>query len=168
MDEDQRDRLVAPKRPPASRAWQVALGADKHERDGLLRAFGQNLKKHRALAGLTQQTLAERCFLDSGQISHLERGKTAPNLLILLMLADVTGVGVGELVSGLGAPSRVASREQILVLVAQQPGVRTAALAGSLALPPWYAYQTARRMHSYGEIVWRRPGWQPRLEDGGG
>ncbi len=160
MDEDPGDQLVAPGRSPASRVWQAALGPDKHERDELLHAFGQNLKTHRALAGLTQQTLAERCFLRADEVSHLERGKAAPNLLILLMLADVTGVGVGELVRGLSAPSRLASRELILALVTQQPGIRTAALAGSLRLPPGYTHQTARRMHSYKEIV-GRCGWQP-------
>jgi DNA-binding CsgD family transcriptional regulator/DNA-binding XRE family transcriptional regulator len=160
MDDDPGDQLVPAHGSPVREARQFALGPDKPERDDLLLAFGQNLRAQRALAGLTQQTLAERCFLRTGQISLLERGKTTPNLFILLMLADVAGVGVGELVSGLAAPSRRASREQILALVTQQPGIGTAELAGSLGLPSSYVSQTARRMHSYKEVVWRPMGWE--------
>lgn len=148
----------------AGRVGRPAVGPDASERAQLLLAFGQNLRTYRCLAGLTHEALAERCFLGIGQISRLERGKTAPSLLTLLLLADVTGVGVGELLDGLLAPSRRASREQILALVAQQPGISTAELAGSLRLPPRYTSETARRMHSYEEIVWRRTGWQPSLE----
>jgi transcriptional regulator with XRE-family HTH domain len=119
------------------------------------------------LAGLTHEALAERCFLGIGQISRLERGKTASSLLTLLLLADVTGVEIGQLVSGLAPPSRRASREQILALVAQQPGISTAELEGSLGLPPEYVARTARRMHSYEEIVWRSRGWQSVVEHTG-
>jgi transcriptional regulator with XRE-family HTH domain len=143
---------------------EMISGPDKDERDQLLVTFGQNLRAHRVLANLTQQTLAERSFLGAGQISRFERGKAAPSLLVLLLLADATGVGVGELASGLAAPSRRASREQILALVAQQPGTRTDELARLLGLPSRYAFQTARRMHSYGEIVGRQTGWQPQLD----
>jgi transcriptional regulator with XRE-family HTH domain len=143
---------------------EMISGLDKYERDQFLFTFGQSLRTRRVLADLTQQTLAERSFLGSGQISRFERGKAAPSLLVLLLLADAAGVGVGELASGLAAPDRRASREQILALVAQRPGIRTAELAGSLGLPSRYAFQTARRMRSYGEIVGRRSGWQPQLD----
>lgn len=152
---------------PVRDARQLALGPDKRERDLLLLAFGQNLKTQRVLAGLSQQALADRCFLRPGQVSQLERGKTAPGLLVLLLLADTTGVEIGQLVSGLAAPSRRASREQILALVTQHPGISTAELEGSLGLPPEYVARTARRMHSYQEIVWRSRGWQPVLEHTG-
>jgi transcriptional regulator with XRE-family HTH domain len=149
---------------PAREARQLALGPDKRERDQLLLAFGQNLRTQWVLVGLSQHVLAERCFLRPGQVSHLERGRTAPGLLVLLLRADATGVEIGELVSGLGAPSRRANREQILALGAQHPGISTAELAGALRLPARYTFQTARRMYAYKEIVWRRTSWQPSLE----
>jgi transcriptional regulator with XRE-family HTH domain len=148
---------------PLGHSRQQAVGSDTSERDRLLRAFGHNLRTHRSLAGLTQDALAARCFLGVGQVSRLEQGKTEPNLLALLMLADAPRVNIGQLVGGLAAPSRRASREQILALVTPQPGISTAELAGSLQLPPRYTFQTARRMHSYEEIVWSRTGWQPLL-----
>jgi transcriptional regulator with XRE-family HTH domain len=158
--------------PPDSstvgRVGRPAVGPDASERDQLLLAFGDNLRTNRRLASLTQETLTERCFLGAGQISRLEHGKTAPNLLALLLLADATRVEIGQLVSGLAVPSRRASREQILALVTRQPGISTAELAGSLRLPPRYVFRTARRMHSYEEIVWRMRGWQPVLEHTGG
>jgi transcriptional regulator with XRE-family HTH domain len=147
-----------------TRVLQAALGPDKPERDQLLLAFGENLRAHRLQAGFSRQALAERCFVRSGQISQLERGRTAPSLLVVLLLADVMGVGMGELVGGLAAPSRRASREQILALIAQQPGISTDELAQSLGLPPRYVFETARCMASYGEIVWRRSGWQSGLD----
>jgi peroxiredoxin len=59
---------------------QVALGPDIPERDEILCRFGCNLKTHRVLAGLSQQGLSERCFLQHGRISQLERGMRSPSL----------------------------------------------------------------------------------------
>src|SRR5580692_652095 len=112
MDEDPGHRLMAPGKSPAGRAREVALGPDKPERDELLRAFGQTLKRHRTLAGLTQRTLAERRLLRADEISHLEQGTRIPNLLVLLLLADAIGADDGELTGGLAAPTRRATRKQ--------------------------------------------------------
>jgi transcriptional regulator with XRE-family HTH domain len=94
----------------APRASQGALGPDIAERDESLRVFGHNLKHRRVAAGLTQGTLSERCFLACQQISRLECGKLAPSLLVLLLLSDALGLPLGEMVEGVGAPTRQSSR----------------------------------------------------------
>jgi transcriptional regulator with XRE-family HTH domain len=147
----------------AHESWirQVALGPDIPERDGILRAFGEDLRSLRVAARLSQEQLAARSFLRHGQISDLERGETAPNLTVLLMLAHAIGVSVGELTDGLVAPSRQAGRTEILAVLARQPGISTDGLAQALGLPSWYVLQTVRCLQSFGEIVRKSPGWQP-------
>jgi hypothetical protein len=63
-------------------------GPDKYERDQLLFTFGQNLRAHRVLADLTQQTLAERSFLGFGQ-------KAAQSVRCMHSLGDVCWHGKG-------------------------------------------------------------------------
>jgi transcriptional regulator with XRE-family HTH domain len=147
----------------APRVSQVALGPDVAERDDILRAFGRNLKKYRVAAGLTQVTLSERCFLGCERVSLLERGKLAPSLLVLLMLSDALGVAVGELVEGVGAPSRRRSRLRVGRLIDGNPGISTGEIADALNLPYGYVFQDVRCMFSLGEISGRSRSWQPTL-----
>jgi hypothetical protein len=79
----------------------------------------------------------------------------APNLTVLLMLAQTLGASVGELTDGLAAPSRSASRSQTLAVIASRPGLSVPALAQELALPSWYVYELVRYLEATGEIAGR-------------
>jgi transcriptional regulator with XRE-family HTH domain len=134
----------------------VGLGPDKPERDAMLVPFGEKLRSLRASAGLSQEAIARRCFLGGHDISDLERGHSAPVLPILLMLCDALGISVGVLPAGLQAPSRKASRAQVIALLSAHPGSSTQALAESIEVPAWYVRQLIRYLEATGA-----PGWQP-------
>jgi transcriptional regulator with XRE-family HTH domain len=87
----------------------LTLGLDEVETESLLRVFGENLRSLRSNAGLSQQTLGDRCFLRHDQISQFERGLAEPSLPVLLILADGLGVSVEKLTERLQAPRRRAS-----------------------------------------------------------
>jgi DNA-binding CsgD family transcriptional regulator/transcriptional regulator with XRE-family HTH domain len=148
-------------------AQLVALGVDRTERDGVLLAFGQNLKERRRTAGLSQVKLASRCFLRRDHISAFERGVRAPSLILLLVLADGLGVSAGDLADGLPAPTRRAGKAQALALITSQPGIGTAALAESLRLPSWYVTQIVRHLQATGAIS-GPAGWHAVLKQAAG
>ena len=52
----------------------------------------QNIKKYRNEKNLSQVQLAMKCSLSSEYLSEIERGKRAPSLKRLLMIADAPGV----------------------------------------------------------------------------
>ena len=137
-------------------------GIDRPERDAFRLAFGQNLKLLRTAARISQETLAARCFLRNDNISRLERGGPPPRLELLLLLAETLGVSVGKLTEGLVTPTRAASLERMLALVAEEPGRATRTLATSAELPESYALQLLRYLGSKRQI--RRKGgcWQTR------
>lgn len=144
------------------RARDVALGPDRPERQEILLAFAANLRACRTTAGLSQAVLARRCFLAPDRISSMERGRTSPPLTVLLLLADSVGVPVAQLTKELNAPTRQASTEKILQLVAEQPGITTETLAELLGVPAWYVNQSGHRLHSLQTIHSRGRGWEPR------
>jgi transcriptional regulator with XRE-family HTH domain len=129
----------------------------------ILRRFGGNMKACRVAARLTQSMRSERCFLSCQQISRLERGKLAPNLLVLLMLSDTLGTSLDELTEGVDSPTRRPSCILVRQLIERSPGVRTGEIADSLDLPFWHVRRDARRMFSLGEIRGRSSSWQPAL-----
>jgi transcriptional regulator with XRE-family HTH domain len=138
----------------------AALGPDRPEKERFLVAFGQTIKSLRAAAGLSQTELAARCFLRHDHVSDLERGKRAPDLIVLLMLARALGASVTELTDGLAAPSRAVGMAGLLAFVAQQPGISSNALAAELRLPSWYVTQMIRYLDSVGAITPEPPGWR--------
>jgi len=133
----------------------VGLGPDRPERDAMLVPFGERLRSLRVSAGLSQEAIARRCFLGGHDISDLERGHSAPVLPTLLMLRDALGISVGVLTDGLQAPTRQASRAQILALLSAHPGSSTQALAESIGVPAWYIRQLVRYLEATGA-----PGWE--------
>ena len=56
------------------------------------------LKRHRNVAGLSQQQLADSVGVSKGFISALEGGRSVPNLDMLVQLADALNVRPGKLV----------------------------------------------------------------------
>jgi transcriptional regulator with XRE-family HTH domain len=74
------------------------MGAYELERDRILDAFGVNLAKLRQSKKLSQAKFAARVKVHRNEISDLERGRRQPGLLMLLILADATGVSLDRLV----------------------------------------------------------------------
>jgi transcriptional regulator with XRE-family HTH domain len=77
--------------------------------DGVAVRFGQNLRRSRQLAGLSQEELGERAELHRTEIGRLERGDRVPRIDTLLRLAGAMAIPAAELVEGIGwtpAPAR--------------------------------------------------------------
>lgn len=64
----------------------------------VFKKFGQNLKKARLIAGMTQEFLAEKANLDSTYISKMERGVKNPTLLTMLTLSKVLNISPKTLI----------------------------------------------------------------------
>jgi transcriptional regulator with XRE-family HTH domain len=148
----------APRR--AARTGKEVRGPDKLEIDAILATFGQSLKSRRKSAGLTQEALAHRTFLRTEQVSLLERGKTEPQLTVLLTLTHALDTTASQILDGLVlAPMRQSSSQQMLALIRATPGIDTEHLADALRLPTWYVNQTARRLQSLAMLHWTGNGW---------
>lgn len=63
--------------------------------------FGDNLRRLRNKAGLSQHDLSRRCDLDRSGIWSLEQGYRQPTLITLVKLAKVLGVDLDALVAGI-------------------------------------------------------------------
>lgn len=61
--------------------------------------FGIQLKRLRAEAKLSQETLAAECGLDRSYISLLENGKHQPSLASLILLADALHVNAAGMLA---------------------------------------------------------------------
>jgi len=61
---------------------------------------GQNLRRYRHAAGLSQEELAHRAGLDRTYLSDIERGIRNPTVLMLQDLATSLGIGVIALLEG--------------------------------------------------------------------
>lgn len=64
--------------------------------------FGENLKRCRQRADLSQEELAVRASLHRTQIGLLERGSRLPRIDTLVKLAGALGIPAGELLDGMG------------------------------------------------------------------
>lgn len=56
------------------------------------RLVGQNLRRYRKAAGLSQEELAHRAHLDRTYVSGVERGIRNPTVVVLQELASVLNV----------------------------------------------------------------------------
>lgn len=61
--------------------------------------FGEELRKTREAAGLTQEELAFKAHVDRSYISQLERNLKSPTLDMLFRLCDALGISAAELVA---------------------------------------------------------------------
>ena len=71
---------------------------EKRERERWLRAFGQAVREHRRLLGVSQERLGYLCGLDRTYVSALERGVRNPTILVLWKLAKGLDTTLNELV----------------------------------------------------------------------
>ena len=60
--------------------------------------IAENLSFYRKLHGLTQSELAEAIGYSNKSVSKWERGDGTPDILLLIMLSDIYGITVSELV----------------------------------------------------------------------
>lgn len=79
-----------------------------------IRAFGENLRRARLDAGLTQVQLSRATPLDRAAISRLECGERAPDMPTLMRLCTALGTDPTALVNGIG-PKRRLPRDPGLV-----------------------------------------------------
>lgn len=61
-------------------------------------AFKDNLYFQRTKAGLSQKELADKLFVSQQMVGALETGLKAPSINMLMLLADVFGCTVNDLV----------------------------------------------------------------------
>ncbi len=59
--------------------------------------FGENVRKYRKLANMTQEMLAEMCDCSVGHIGHIENGNNKPSLDIAVKIADAFEVTIDRL-----------------------------------------------------------------------
>lgn len=81
-----------------------------------IRAFGQNLRKARLRAGLTQVELSSATPLDRAAISRLECGERAPDLPTLMRLCAALDTEPTMLVRGIGpkaSPGRARRQKDV-------------------------------------------------------
>lgn len=62
--------------------------------------LGANIRRARINMEVSQSFVAERAGVTVPMISHFELGRNAPNLRMLLTLADILGVEVSALFHG--------------------------------------------------------------------
>lgn len=74
--------------------------------ENLKNQIGSNIARYRRQAGLTQAGLAERLNYSDKAVSKWERGESIPDVLTLVQLAELFGIGVDELVTDPKAPDR--------------------------------------------------------------
>ncbi|MBM5572322.1 MULTISPECIES: helix-turn-helix domain-containing protein [Deefgea] len=86
----------------------------------LAKILGENIKKARQAAKLTQEVLAEAISLDSRSISRIERGNALPSLSTLEAISITLNVGLGELFEGM-TKSKSEIAQEIESLLATLP-----------------------------------------------
>jgi transcriptional regulator with XRE-family HTH domain len=72
-------------------------GEARVDRDALCLRFGENLRRARRLARLSQEELGRRASLNRTEISKLEHGERAPRLETIVKVAGGLEVDPGEL-----------------------------------------------------------------------
>lgn len=61
--------------------------------------LGNELRKAREAAGLTQEQLAFKARVDRSYLSELERDKKSPTVKLLLRLCDTLGVSASRMIA---------------------------------------------------------------------
>ncbi len=69
------------------------------ERTGRMNV-GERIREHRAKMGLSQEELAQRALVSRPTLSHWETGRTLPDAQSLLILSQIFGVTIDDLVLG--------------------------------------------------------------------
>lgn len=101
--------------------------------------MGDRIRALRKQRGLSLEAVATATGLSIGFLSQIERGLSSPTLRALTSLADVTGVGIADLLqapqpvrSGTPAITRSGTRADVVLW---KSGIRKAVLAGGITAP---------------------------------
>lgn len=78
--------------------------------------FGAIVRRLRVGRGWTLVKLAQRCGMNPTYLGVLEAGGNMPSLATLLELADVFGIGAGEIVAEVEQARREAARKRAAAL----------------------------------------------------
>jgi len=83
--------------------------------------IASNIAMYRKLCGLTQSELAEKLCYSDKSVSKWERGSGVPDIYVLVMMAELFGVTVNELVTenenALPPPTVSVRRQRILIFL---------------------------------------------------
>ena len=87
----------------------------RYDEDQLAKTFMPRvLRRYRDAAGLSQQQLADRVGIAKSYISSLELGYRAPNLNLLVKIAESLNVRAGELVDAMVADAIAAHSSELI------------------------------------------------------
>jgi len=97
--------------------------AERHEgvHDALVAEIGNRLRVLRLAQGMTLQDLADVTKLSPSMLSLVERGRAAPSIQSLVLLASALNVTMSDLIA-----TDPASEEQIVVRGSERPFVKVA------------------------------------------
>lgn len=109
--------------------------------------IGKRIRGHRAGAGMSQDDLARRVYVSRQTISSWENDKTYPDVQSLIILSDVFGTTVDELVKG-DVEHMEKTIEEDAKLMNRLVCIMTGLLALALTAFAWFAFQT---------VVWDWP-----------
>lgn len=62
--------------------------------------IGSQIKKHRSMLGLSQEALAQKIYVTRQTVSNWENEKSYPDLRSLLLLSDLFGISLDQLIKG--------------------------------------------------------------------
>lgn len=65
------------------------------------RRFGENLRRHRKQAGISQEALGCAAGLHRTEVGLLERGERTPRIDTVIKLCSSLEIGAGELLAGI-------------------------------------------------------------------
>lgn len=80
--------------------------------------IGQRIRTLRRARKLSQEQLAEKVWISTTHMSHIENGSTKLSLPVLVDLAAALGVSVNEILSDQAEDTRSADYEQIKEILA--------------------------------------------------
>jgi transcriptional regulator with XRE-family HTH domain len=63
-------------------------------------SLGKNIRKYRAIAGMTQEQLGEFAGCSDRHIGKIEKGENIPSLAVIVGIANALNVGIDRLLYG--------------------------------------------------------------------
>lgn len=74
---------------------------NEKRKNAVLRSFGASVRKHRRMAGLSQEACADLCELDRSYLGGVERGERNLTLAQVVKICDSLKVNVTEMLADL-------------------------------------------------------------------
>ena len=80
-------------------SWHCYTSAMDSEKE-ILKLFGNHIRMVRESKGISSSELAKRCFMDRGNYTRIETGKTNPTVITLIKISNALGISLEELIAG--------------------------------------------------------------------